>query len=252
MSLFLTLAFLFCIGSSAGWLLEVIFRRFYSKSNPERKWINPGFLTGPWLPLYGFGLCLLFLLAGLERYFAIDGWLAKAVLFLIMAISMTAIEYLAGLISIKLLKVRLWDYSNEWGNVNGIVCPLFSAFWALLGAIYYFLIHPNVLDALRWLSENLAFSFVIGLYFGIFSVDVFHSCNILAKIKSFAEEQKITVRYDRLRRIMIRAAEKRKNRKIFFLPIHYSSAITEQLKDYNEWLKNQAGASDTNNISSKK
>lgn len=239
MSLFLTLTFLFCIGSSAGWILEVFFRRFYSKSNPERRWINPGFLTGPWIPLYGFGLCLLYLLAGLERYFVFDGWLAKAILFLIMAICMTAIEYLAGIISIKLLKVRLWDYSNEWGNIDGIICPLFSAFWAVLGAIYYFFIHPNVLDALRWLSENLAFSFVIGLYFGVFLVDVFHSCNILAKIKSFAEENKITVRYDRLRKIMLRAIEERKNRKIFFLPIHYNSAITEQLKDYNERLKNQ-------------
>lgn len=53
MSLFLTIAFLFFIGSMAGWVIEVVFRRFFSSANPERKWINPGFLSGPYLPLYG-------------------------------------------------------------------------------------------------------------------------------------------------------------------------------------------------------
>lgn len=50
MSLFLTIAFLFFIGSMAGWVIEVVFRRFFSSANPERKWINPGFLSGPYLP----------------------------------------------------------------------------------------------------------------------------------------------------------------------------------------------------------
>lgn len=63
MNLFLTIAFLFFIGSMAGWVIEVVFRRFFSSANPERKWINPGFLSGPYLPLYGFSLCVLFLLS---------------------------------------------------------------------------------------------------------------------------------------------------------------------------------------------
>lgn len=72
MSLFLTIAFLFFIGSMAGWVIEVVFRRFFSSANPERKWINPGFLSGPYLPLYGFSLCVLFLLSLLEQYIPIE------------------------------------------------------------------------------------------------------------------------------------------------------------------------------------
>ena len=68
MSIFLTLAFLFFVGSVAGWGLEVLFRRFISAANPERKWINPGFCTGPYLPIYGCGLCVLYLIASLEKY----------------------------------------------------------------------------------------------------------------------------------------------------------------------------------------
>ena len=63
MNFFLTLAYLFFIGSVSGWVLELFFRKFFSASNPEHKWINPGFCTGPYLPIYGFGLCALYLLA---------------------------------------------------------------------------------------------------------------------------------------------------------------------------------------------
>lgn len=63
MNTFLVLAFLFFIGSTFGWVLELFYRRFFSRNNKERKWINPGFCTGPYLPLYGSGLCLLYLIA---------------------------------------------------------------------------------------------------------------------------------------------------------------------------------------------
>ena len=59
---FLILAYLFFIGSVSGWILEVFYRRYISSANPERKWINPGACTGPYLPLYGCGLCILYLL----------------------------------------------------------------------------------------------------------------------------------------------------------------------------------------------
>lgn len=61
--IFLYLAYLFFLGSLAGWVMEVLFRKFFSDSNPEHKWINPGFCVGPYVPLYGFGLCFLYLLA---------------------------------------------------------------------------------------------------------------------------------------------------------------------------------------------
>ena len=47
---------LFVIGSLFGWILELFFRRFIS----QKKWMNPGFLTGPYLPIYGFGITILY------------------------------------------------------------------------------------------------------------------------------------------------------------------------------------------------
>lgn len=232
MNLFLTLAFLFFIGSVSGWVLEVFFRRFFSSANPEHKWINPGFCTGPYLPLYGCGLCLLYLIAQLEQSgFIADPFWSKLVLFLVMAVCMTAIEYIAGLYSLKVAKVRLWDYSDEWGNIQGIICPRFSLFWAILGAVYYFFIHPYILGILEWLSCNLAFSFVIGLFFGVFLVDVVNSAKLVSKLKHYAEENNVIVRYEAIKADIRCKHDQAKHRYHFFRPFQTPLPLSEHLKD---------------------
>lgn len=234
MSIFLTLAFLFSVGSMAGWVLELFFRRFFSTANPERKWINPGFCTGPYLPLYGFGLCLLYLIASLE---AVYPQLPKAVLFVLMAVSMTGIEYIAGVWLLSYANVRLWDYTEEWGNLNGLICPRFSFFWAVLGAAYYFLIHPHVLGALAWLSNNLAFSFVIGLFFGVFLVDFSHSSQIIAKLRAYAVENNVIVRYEAVKMQIRRHQEAAMQKVHFFRPFHSDVPLREHLKQMHHLLE---------------
>ena len=129
MSNILILAFLFFAGCLIGWGIEVIFRRF-EPNNKARKWINPGFLIGPYLPLYGFGLCTLYLLAGLEKFIHTDNTaLQKFILFLLMAIAMTVIELIAGEIFIVKMHVKLWDYTGNKFNYKGIICPLYSLIW---------------------------------------------------------------------------------------------------------------------------
>lgn len=238
MNLFLTLAFLFFIGSVIGWGMEVFFRRYFSRSNPARKWINPGFCTGPYLPIYGFGLCLMYLIAGLERYNWIQNPVGnKLVLFFAMAVCMTAVEYLAGILCIKIAKVRLWDYSEEWGNFQGIICPSFSLIWAVLGALYYFLIHPHILQALDWLSQNLAFSFVIGFFFGVLILDVAKSAELVSKLKKYADENEVIVRYEALKATIRLHSEERKQRYHFFRPFRSDIPIGEHISRLVETLE---------------
>ena len=235
MNLSLALAFLFFIGSMSGWILELVFRRYISSSNPERKWINPGFCTGPYIPLYGFGLCIMFLMATLEQYSILSSpfW-NRLLLFFIAAIIMTVMEYIAGIMILKLTNVRLWDYTEEWGNIQGIICPKFSLIWAILGAIYYFLIHPHIIGALIWLSNNLAFSFVIGLFFGIFIIDVVHSSQLVAKLKRFAEDNDVILRYEALK-VQIRSIQEASAQKPHFLrPFGTEKSLNELLKERSQ------------------
>lgn len=234
MNIFLVLSFLFTIGSMIGWCLELVYRR-YSKDNIDRRWINPGFLIGPYLPLYGFGLCALYLLACYGSLHIIQNEIMrKVVLFVIMAVAMTLIEYAAGIIFIKKMKVKLWDYTDEWCNYQGIICPKYSLYWAILGAVYYFLIHPHILSALTWLSRNLAFSFVIGFFFGIFVVDLGFSIKILNKIRTFAVENNIIMKYELLKIQISKSTQGGKEKLKFLLPFHTLQPLSTHLKRYLE------------------
>ena len=231
---FLKLFFLFYIGCTIGWVLEVFYRRF-SKNNKTKKWINPGFLVGPYLPLYGFGLCILYLLAKLEKYNFIQNMvLNKIVLFLSMAICMTLIEYIAGVIFIQGMKVKLWDYSKEKFNYKGIICLRFSIYWAILGAIYYFLINPRILNALEWFSTHIEFSFILGTFFGLFIVDIVYSFNLVAKIRKFAKENDILIKYEELKYSIRNEIEEAKERYRFMFAFESPKNLKEHLKNYVE------------------
>lgn len=234
MNLFLTLAYLFFIGSVLGWVLELFYRRFISGANPERKWINPGFCVGPYVPLYGFGLCILFVLAAIGDAHGVRTVGDKLLLFLGMAVSMTAIEYIAGIMSLKIMHVRLWDYSNQWGNIQGLICPQFSLIWAAASADYYFLVHPHILDALQWLSENLAFSFVIGYFFGVFTIDVVYSAHLVTRIRQFAKENEVDIKLEQLKAHIRRRQDERREKANFLFAFRSSHSLAEHLREAQE------------------
>jgi uncharacterized membrane protein len=128
---------LFVSGSLVGWIIELLFRRFIS----QKKWMNPGFLVGPYLPIYGFGVIFLYAISNLPLGINIQ-WLNIVVRIIIIVIGITIIEFIAGLIFIKGLKVKLWDYSDRKGNIMGIICPSFSIIWLVAGSLYYFFAFP--------------------------------------------------------------------------------------------------------------
>lgn len=234
MNVALVLAFLFYIGSSFGWFLELFYRRMITK-----KWINPGFLTGPYLPIYGIGLCMLFLLSLVDVSFIQNPVLQNFVIVIFLGVILTLIEYIAGVIFIKGMKVKLWDYSGMWGNIDGIICPLYTFFWCVLGAIYYFFIQSHMIDAIVWLSNNLAFSFVIGFFFGILTLDIVHSMNLIIKIKKFAKENNILVKFEELKTSIREEQEKRKEKINYLFAFKTTKRLTDTLAEYKNKYQNR-------------
>lgn len=237
---FVIIVFLFGFGSIFGWCLEVLFRRFISDANPERKWINPGFLVGPCLPIYGFGNVALF---GLSLVPSIGNgvwieptWQRVAISIIIMGVMMTFIEYIAGLIFIKRMHIKLWDYSTNRGNIQGIICPLFSFIWTALGAAYYFLIQPYIVKMVLWLYDNVGFIFFIGMYFGIFVVDLAYSFNVAGKLKAYAKENAIIIRYEELKEVIRKYNEANNVTSKFFGAFKSNVSIKEHLDAYKDRL----------------
>lgn len=239
------LSFLFIIGCMAGWIIELIFRKFFGAHNPDHKWINPGFLIGPYLPIYGFGLVILFLISLIpylefSGYIPKEGWAKSLLTIAIIGVSLTVLEYIAGIIFIKWLHVRLWDYSKCWGNIQGIICPRFSLFWTLGGAGYYFLLRKQVIRLALWIVANKGFCLIIGMIYGIFIVDVFYSFKLVAKIKKFADETKIVVRYEELKANVRKATEESKEKVRFLFLVPADKTIHDILHSYAEKLEEYA------------
>ena len=199
-----------------------------------KKWINPGFLTGPYLPIYGFGLCMLFGLSLIDMSFVANEKLKNVLIVVFMGIAMTFIEYIAGLIFIKGMKVKLWDYSDEWGNIGGIICPKYTFFWCVLGAIYYFFIQNYIIDAIVWFTNNIAFSFVIGYFFGILTLDVANSMNLVVKLRKFAKENDILVKFEELKSNIRENQEKAKAKVSFLRAFKSDKSLYEMLAEYKE------------------
>lgn len=228
MKTFITLCLLFIVGGSCGWAIELFFRRFVHK-----KWVNPGFLAGPCLPLYGTGVVFLYIICSLDYSFiANEVWRAVFVIALITVV-MTLVEYVTGLIFIVGLKVKLWDYSKRPGNIQGIICPLFTFFWGVIGAAYCLFVHPLLMKAVAWINLNEIYSFFIGMYYGVLVIDIFYSFNVVNKIRAWAKEKNVTVKLEEFRLSVKLKAEQIKQKTNFLLSFKTKNSLNEELDDYN-------------------
>ena len=178
------LVFIFAFGSVFGWCLETVYRRF---AEMPKRWINPGFLAGPYLPVYGFGLVFLYIISSVGSKIPIENLFLKNLLIIFgNGLALTIIEYIAGVIFVKKMNRELWDYSNRWGNIDGIICPLFSLYWTLLGLLYYYVLHKYVITKLvAFVLEYTATYFCLVIFLLIFIIDLAYSFQSVKKIKSF-------------------------------------------------------------------
>ncbi len=228
MDLIVSFSFLFFVGAISGWLIEILFRRIFT----AKKWINPGFLNGPWLPLYGFGLCLLYLLSNIKIFD--NGW-NYVLIILIMIVVLTLIELIAGYIFIIGLNIKLWDYSSRWGNFKGLICPLFSLLWGLAGVAYLFLLHPHMLVISNWIVNHISYSFFIGIILGIFIIDNAISFNVATVIRKAAKNSKIIVHYEEFKLSIRNQLKELKKRSSFLLPFKSNITMSELIERYKSY-----------------
>lgn len=229
MQYFLYFVFIFFIGSICGYILELFYRRIAGG-----KWINPGFLLGPYLPIYGFGLCILTVIYLL--FYKLN--VSFILIILLMGICMTIIELIGGLCFLKTGGVKLWDYSDRKWNYKGIICPLFSCIWTLISAFYYFFIGDKILKVLSWFNNNQSFSFVLGIFFGVIIIDLVCSTNILIKIRKFTKENNFVVKYEEFKKHIKDIKTTQKKKLSFLFPYRQGEKLFEYLNLYKKYKEN--------------
>lgn len=112
---------MFIIYAFIGWIIEVT-----NCLIRDRKFVNRGFLVGPYCPIYGVGAVAITLF--LNQYYE------KPITLFIMAVVLCAVlEYITSYLMEKLFKARWWDYSKRKYNINGRICLETMIPFGLLG-----------------------------------------------------------------------------------------------------------------------
>lgn len=163
------LGFYFFIYSFLGWMLESLLNTLRQKT-----FVNRGFLVGPYCPIYGVGMCSLYLLC-----FPIRTQLP--IIFFSGMLFATLLEYLTGLFMEKLFHARWWDYSRFKYNVHGYICLHISLIWGILAVIFIGYIHPIIIHLVTLISTQISI-FLLDILCLLFIIDFIYSIRIAFKL----------------------------------------------------------------------
>ena len=156
----------FFIFSFVGWLLETIYSYFVLGY-----FANRGFLFGPLCPIYGFGgLILIIFLEDFKKH--------PVQLFFVAIIVFSIFEYIIGYGLDALYNLWLWDYRNEFFNLNGRICLFYSIAWGVVALAFNYILFPIFKNFLTFLSAKIPIKlqiFAIRLCTMIFIIDVLYS-----------------------------------------------------------------------------
>lgn len=173
-----TIFIYFTICSFVGWLIETSYRSYV-----EKRWVNPGFLYGTFVPIYGFAAVFIGLI---DRHCETLPFPVRLALFFIIP---TLIEYITAVILEKLLNLKLWDYSDSKFNLHGRVCLKFSIMWMVLVLIDIWVIQPSFMKIIDEIPKYMKPGLSLAL-FVYFVTDMFLSFGLykrFAKIKNILE-----------------------------------------------------------------
>ena len=170
MNLILLFFIYFILYSIIGWIIESTFVFLGTK-----KWVDRGFLIGPYLPIYGCGsiLMILYLTQYKDNIITV---------FILGVVVCSILEYITSYVMEKLFKTRWWDYSNNKFNLNGRICGKNCLLFGVLGVLLIYIIHPLLTNIVNKIPINIL-NIITIIIFTIFIIDNIISFNVCTKFK---------------------------------------------------------------------
>lgn len=172
---FYELVWIFIIYAFFGWCTEVSYAAL-----DTGKFVNRGFLNGPYCPIYGCGIVIVVtILTPLKENLLL--------LFVGSVLLTTTLEFLTGYILEKAFHNKWWDYSDKPFNVKGYICLKFSILWGLACTFVMEILHPAIYKLITWIPFLPGVILLI-ILMGIFAVDC---CITVSTILKFNRHLKI-------------------------------------------------------------
>lgn len=164
---------LFIIYAFLGWIIEMFYNYFEHK-----KFVNRGFLIGPYCPIYGVGglIVTIFLTKYKDSIFVTFGM--SVILFALL-------EYFTSYLMEKLFKARWWDYSDKKFNINGRICLETLIPFGILGCVAIYVVNPLIFSLFSLINISILRVFAV-IIFIVFLIDFSISVKIINSFKDTA------------------------------------------------------------------
>ena len=175
----------FYIYSFFGWIFESVY-----VSLRKKRWVNRGFLLGPFLPIYGGGAVMMLFVSEPFKSNLILTYFAGAV-------GATLLELVTGMVMESIFKVRYWDYSDRKYNYKGYICLESAVLWGFFTIAMNQAVHPALLRLLAAVP-----ALPLHVVFGI--VSVFLVFDIISSVKEALDLRDILEKMESLREEMLR------------------------------------------------
>lgn len=150
------------IYSFLGWVWETSYVSFKAG-----KYVNRGFVNGPFCTIYGFGAVFIYMILN-----PVSGNLLA--LFLGGMVVATTLEYITAVLMEGIFHTTWWDYSDKKFNFQGRICLGASLGWGAFSVIFFRILHPAVKDFVS-LYSKLAGEITICIITVVYAADFCYS-----------------------------------------------------------------------------
>ena len=174
----------FVVYSFLGWICETTYCAIIDK-----KYVNRGFLKGPFCPIYGVGALMVIII--------LNPVTDNIILLFFSGIIFTSIlEYITGFLLEVVFNLKWWDYSDYKFNIQGRVCLLNSILFGILSVITVNFINPVITK----LITSISVSYSIWIYVILIIFFVLDTITTVSKVLQLGGKlQEMNVLYQELK-----------------------------------------------------
>ena len=164
------------IYSIIGWIWETPYVSFN-----EKKYVNRGFLKGPYIPIYGYACSTIIL--SMSIFESVDDSILLIIMQILFISVISAVwEYFTSLGLEIAFKTRWWDYSNRKFNLHGRVALDYTLLFGIGGYLLWRFINPIFDSIYNNIAPNYLLVFIL-IFYTAFLIDNIYTFRDLLRLR---------------------------------------------------------------------
>ena len=168
-----------------GWIWETSY-----VSIKEKKFINRGFLTGPYIPIYGFSFITIVLSMEMFNSLNINPFFLALIQILYISFISAVWEYLTSYALEVIFHARWWDYSYRKFNLHGRIALDYTILFGIGGYFLWRFTTPIFENLYFQLPDTLLYIVIYG-FLSVISFDTIYTYRDMFRLRNIIIKMEI-------------------------------------------------------------